>query len=494
MKYINKKTIPFELFFILLTAFVTILICSKSSPLYPINDWVDANCYMTVGRGMLHGSMPYRDLFEHKGPLIYMLHAAAALISDNSFLGVFLSEIILCFLFLYASYRILLSVCNGRPLCVIPLISMIIYSCAAFCHGDSAEELCQPLLLCSFLIGLGCVQRNAHLTRREALIIGILSGAVLWTKFTMLGFYIGFFIAISVLTIKKQGFSTLLRSCCFIAVGVAAVTLPIIVFFAVNNSLGSLFEVYFYDNIFIYGGSSASVTDNLINGFFFCRDFFTLPFVIIITGILIMYLKKNYRELFYFLCSFLSAYLMVFGGGKSYRYYPFALAFFVPFSAALIFSCAEKRLNCITKKKNLFSVSCPLSLALCTAGCYLFSPNVYLMKYEKNELPQYKFAEIISHSDNPTLLNYGFLDGGFYLSSGITPDFKYFCLNNTGLEEMVQSQQFYVENALAEYVVVRSTDSKPHEDFRHYTCIASAEMPYYDKYFYYFLYKKSSLS
>ena len=103
MKYINKKTIPFELFFILLTAFVTILICSKSSPLYPINDWVDANCYMTVGRGMLHGSMPYRDLFEHKGPLIYMLHAAAALISDNSFLGVFLSEIVLCFLFLYAS-------------------------------------------------------------------------------------------------------------------------------------------------------------------------------------------------------------------------------------------------------------------------------------------------------------------------------------------------------------------------------------------------------
>lgn len=494
MEYKNKKSSSFELIFIMLTAFTTILICSKASPLYPINDWVDANCYMTVGRAMLDGSMPYRDLFEHKGPLIYILHAAAAFISDNSFFGVFLFEIIFCFIFLSAAYKILLSVCNSRPLCAIPLISLIIYSCAAFCHGDSAEELCQPLLLCSFLIGLRCVQRSTPLTNREALIIGILSGAVLWTKFTMLGFYPGFFIAVSVLTIKKRKFSILLRSCGFIAIGVAAVTLPIILFFAVNDSLGSLFEVYFYDNIFVYGDSSGSVIDNLRNGFVFCRDFFTLPLAVIIVGILIMYLRKKYRELFYFLCSFLGAYLMVFGGGKSYRYYPLALAFFVPFSSAIIFSCAEKYIVRIPKKKNCFSICCMITLTLCTAGCYLLSPNVYMMKYKKNELPQYKFAEIISQSENPTLLNYGFLDGGFYLSSGIIPDCKYFCLNNTALEEMIRSQQYYVENALTDYVVVRSTDSKPHEELRYYTCIASAEMPYYDKYFYYYLYRKNAVS
>ena len=78
-----------DAFFIALTGFLTILICSKSSPLYPLNDWVDANCYMTVGRAMTEGKLPYRDLFEHKGPLLYILHAAAALVSDSSFLGIF---------------------------------------------------------------------------------------------------------------------------------------------------------------------------------------------------------------------------------------------------------------------------------------------------------------------------------------------------------------------------------------------------------------------
>ncbi len=36
-------------------SFGFLLICSKSSPLYPYNDWVDVNCFFTMGRSMLHG-------------------------------------------------------------------------------------------------------------------------------------------------------------------------------------------------------------------------------------------------------------------------------------------------------------------------------------------------------------------------------------------------------------------------------------------------------
>ena len=48
-----------EIIFIAVTGFLTILICSKSSPLYPINDWVDANTYLTIGRAMHDGAVPY---------------------------------------------------------------------------------------------------------------------------------------------------------------------------------------------------------------------------------------------------------------------------------------------------------------------------------------------------------------------------------------------------------------------------------------------------
>ena len=65
-----------------LCAFIVLLICSKSSPLYPMNDWVDVQCFFTVGRGITQGKMPYLDLYEQKGPLLYLFFAAAALISS----------------------------------------------------------------------------------------------------------------------------------------------------------------------------------------------------------------------------------------------------------------------------------------------------------------------------------------------------------------------------------------------------------------------------
>ena len=73
-----------------ITAAVVLLICSKSSPLYPLNDWVDANTFLTIGRGSLHGKVPYRDLYEQKGPVLYFIHTLAAWISEDSFLGVWL--------------------------------------------------------------------------------------------------------------------------------------------------------------------------------------------------------------------------------------------------------------------------------------------------------------------------------------------------------------------------------------------------------------------
>ena len=76
----------------LISAAAVLVICSKSSPLYPMNDWVDVNCFFTVGRGIVRGKMPYLDLYEQKGPLLYLFFALAALLSGDSFLGVFLLE------------------------------------------------------------------------------------------------------------------------------------------------------------------------------------------------------------------------------------------------------------------------------------------------------------------------------------------------------------------------------------------------------------------
>ena len=76
----------------LLCATLALLIATSSSPLYAANFWTDTNIYFTIGRGMTRGLLPYRDLFDHKGPLLFMLYALGAAISDTSFIGVFILE------------------------------------------------------------------------------------------------------------------------------------------------------------------------------------------------------------------------------------------------------------------------------------------------------------------------------------------------------------------------------------------------------------------
>ena len=74
------------------TAAVLLAVCSWSSPLYPYHCGGDANVYFTIGRNMLDGLVPYRDLIDQKGPLLFFIQMLAALVSRQSFLGVWLSN------------------------------------------------------------------------------------------------------------------------------------------------------------------------------------------------------------------------------------------------------------------------------------------------------------------------------------------------------------------------------------------------------------------
>ncbi len=480
---------PERSFFIFLTAVCTMLICTKSSPLYPMNDWLDANCYKTVGNAMLSGKMPYRDLFEHKGPLIYILHAFTAYISFDSFLGMFFIETAACFFFLRLTFLTVGRISGKYHLWTVPLTALAVYSSGAFCHGDSAEELCLPLILWGLYCVLGPVMEKRSLTRREAFIIGFTAGIVLMTKFNLLGAFAGIILVISVMEIRRKAFRKLIYSAVYCILGTAASTLPFILCFAKNGALGSMLEVYFYDNIFIYGGSSSPVWMNIADGYIFLITFLPAGFALIYLGTAFSLFRKKPLLPVYFGTSLLLSFLMIFAGHPSYQYYPLALAAFVPPGIGMLISSlsTEWKIRIPAAVTNIFT------LTLCITGCCLLSPNTYLMKYERSEMPQYKFAELISATPEAKLLNYGFLDGGFYLAADTIPEYKYFCQNNTGLDEMITAQKEYVESGDPDYIVTRSYTRKK-EDFPMYTCIAEADFPYYKRLVTYYLYRRDGVT
>ncbi|MEZ4626682.1 MAG: hypothetical protein R2912_00750 [Eubacteriales bacterium] len=231
-----------------LTAAVFLFLCTKSSPLYPLNEWVDANIYFTIGKGMMHGYVPYLNLYDQKGPIAFLLFGLASLISGTSFFGVYVIETIAFSFFLFAAYRITALYTEKFALIVLPVISAFILGSLSFSHGGSLEELMMPLFAWSLYdtlryfresypnpVPLGMIARNA-----------LFAGVMLFGKFTFLAFYVVWMgvIAISQLMLKhvKRAFSA---SGLFLFV-MFSVGIPLVVYFALNGALKDFLYYYFY--------------------------------------------------------------------------------------------------------------------------------------------------------------------------------------------------------------------------------------------------------
>ena len=86
------------------------------------------------------------------------------------------------------------------------------------------------------------------------------------------------------------------------------------------------------------------------------------------------------------------------------------------------------------------------------------SINYDFRNVKKEDLVQYQFAQIIEESQNPTLLNYGFLDGGFYTITNITPNIKYFHKPNIKYEnypQIMDEQNRYIRESIVDFVVLK---------------------------------------
>lgn len=448
-----------SLLFCILSAITAVTICSKSSPIYPFNDWVDSNCYFTVGKSIFKGLVPYRDLVEQKGPFIYFIHAFASLISYKSFLGVYFFELIGAFIFLYFSNKTLELFCDKNSYLLIPFFSLIVYTSTAFCHGDSAEELCFPFLSYLIYIVFKSIQTKLEIKKSEFLIIGIAAACVFWTKFTLCGIFVGWYIPFVFSSIKHKRFNSLFNSLIYISCGLLIGTLPYFIYFGINHSITHLFKIYIYNNIFLYteitpnDNSFYSILKNLFQSLIYglkdIKQYFSKGFILLIIWGIYSYLRRWKIQIVYSFSMFFCAFFFIFIGGRHSIYYCLGLAPIFCLGLIPVFLVLSSDNN----TNRLFHRSSYLIYILVFFSFFYFTNNKYMLKIKKDTLPQYKFAKIISKTPNATLLNYGKLDIGLYTTAGIIPNCKYFCQLNIPLQEMYDTQKLFIQKGLCDYIV-----------------------------------------
>ncbi len=491
----KKNILIYAVIFLIGTVFITLM--SKNSFLFKFNDWWDANAFMTVGKGIWNGVVPYRDLFEQKGPYLYFIYALAALISNKSFIGVYFAELIAMFINLLFVRKIIKLFYKEEKY---SFLGMIIYCFAAFfCytfgHGGSAEEFCLPFMFISLYYYIRYLKdkKKDTMDNKVLLINGIIAGIVFWIKYSLLGFWFIFAATMCLTPLFKKDIKKALENAFIFIGGMLIASIPCLVYFAINKAIGNLFNIYLLVNMTAYA-KKVGILMKMWKMFYILLGniFGNIPYLILILVPIIALYKvdiikgKKYSKI-WLTVAFLFTGMGAFIGGTSYFYYGYILTPFTILGILYIIYIINK------KKWKLKMYHLGIIMLLFISILLVTSDNTQYMKWKKSDYAQFIFADIINKSDEKTLLNYYGLDFGLYTTTGIVPKHYYFMRNNIPNENYPQlrkKQRKYIKSDDRPKFVIAKKEYNLLKDY--YDIVAIKKQKYEKKNITYYLYQRKN--
>lgn len=235
--------------FVYCVAFAFVILC-QSPELYPPHAYplTDSSVFQYVGEQILQGKLPYLDVFDHKGPLIYLINALGLFI--NASFGIWIIE----FVFVVGTLVLWCLILKNLEvrLVYIYVISFILgISIISTLQGGNLTE--EYILLFSSLVVYSTVRVCSE--SKNILLLGFITGisiiSIVFLKFTALAF--GLPLIVFAFIVLRTNLKRLLMYLIGIVIGVSVVFFPVIVWLFSNGAIGAFIDDYIFYNS-IYGG------------------------------------------------------------------------------------------------------------------------------------------------------------------------------------------------------------------------------------------------
>ena len=509
-------------------SFLLMLLLTRSSFLYPYNNWDDSNSYFSMGKSMFHGILIYRDIFDQKGPYLYFLYGLCSLVSGTTFRGVFLMEILLGAADLLLIGRILKLFCRPQTAAFLsPILLACMCASKSFYWGGCAEEICLPFLLFPLYVLLRTLQhsRRAEFSPKDVFLSGLCCGFVFCVKFTLMGFFLGF--ALSVI-LTCRSFREFARLAGWFLLGTLLPFVPWLIYFGITGGLDDWYRVYIYTNVFLYSdfganshGASASQKIYDLAKLLYWLILDNLQyFIFVIAGLLWRLLRKgaSFAGRIAPALMFALTFLFIYIGGAHLPYYAFPLTAFavtgmagagvlldriaarVVLQKSIPADGARKAGSSRRSARNIMLVTAGILLSLVISYAVIFrcSWNMDYLGTPKDQIFLTSFTEDINKDqeagivdkDHTTLLNIGCLDSGLYTTTGIYPTCYWFQTQTLPGGEVDREQLSYILEGRTDYIVAR--DSYPEAIFEHYEQIDEFHQTLQPQDFTYYLFRKKT--
>lgn len=293
--------------------FVLVFSCS-TSPLYKYYIGGDSSFFLLIGREWAAGKVPYRDMFDHKGPFIFLMDAIGWLISGTRY-GVIAIQIIFLVVTCYFISKIASLYSQKLHYKILVILVTLTVMTENYVEGNLTEEYCLPFLCASmyFIVKYLCFETNEKHSAKSALLYGITSGICLMTRATN-AVYVGIAsVVIALVLIKNKYYKNVLGNVIFFFVGMMIVVLPFGLYFWLNGSFLQFIDGTIIKNIEYSKHLSSWTTNAALSDYrlFLRRDFTAL--CIIPAGFLALRRKKYSAFLFCILSAAMELYILMNG-------------------------------------------------------------------------------------------------------------------------------------------------------------------------------------
>ena len=213
----------------------------------------DSGVFLYVGWRFLNGDIPYRDVWDHKPPLIYFVDALGLTLSPYSLWGIWVLRVIFIFFTLLALYKLL-----DREFGIYPALAGTIILTSGLLtileKGNVTEEYALVFQALGFLLFVNAWKRDFPI--RSSFWIGLLGGLAFNFKQTTIGIWItyGLFLLAMRLFRRQSPFRDLLS----LLAGWLIPSILLVIYLASRNALTDFWEQAFLYN-FIYIGKHEGI-------------------------------------------------------------------------------------------------------------------------------------------------------------------------------------------------------------------------------------------
>lgn len=420
----------------------------KSNPFSQYLHAHDSSMFLYFGKGMSEGLVPYVDMFDHKGPILFFIQYLGTLLGNNLDFGIWVIEVFWFTGTIFFVFKTCTLLVKNQLLSSIAIVLHVGLIIRCFEGGNLSEQYALLFIAISFYLFNKLIQQST-LSTLEYVVIGLSGAVVFFIRANMIALWVVYCLYLLIFGLWNKRKKELLRQITFIFIGGISVVLLIGIYGLVTGSLVEIIQQAFIMNIKY---ASVSTTEKLIAGKKFVEIlsmsstlFFTVLYLIHLVKLerTSLLFKQNSLIVLYFV---LNLYTVVISGRFYLHYLTTQLAVIIIITAQVLGYLSEKKdkhINIFTLGLVMLLFTLPFNIETFFKYTKIINTQVSVEKKYVEEVATY----IMENTEKDDSIYVHNINANLYLLSNRFSNSRYFVLPSLNYQEFPEiSNEF--SNAL----------------------------------------------